>query len=92
MGYSEGETSPRLFGSYSEFHQCEEAFKSGETLRFWIGPPSMHFALLREAGFVVNDFIETKATEQTKDVDENYYHRFSHFPQFTIFSTRKPVL
>ncbi|MNQ13003.1 Malonyl-[acyl-carrier protein] O-methyltransferase [compost metagenome] len=89
MGYSEGEASPRLFGNYSEFHECEEVFKTGETLRFWVGPPSVHFTLLREAGFSVNDFIETKAVEEAKNVDENYYARFSRFPQFIIFSASK---
>lgn len=91
MGYTEGSTSPRLFGNYSEFHECEEVFKTGEVLKFWVGPPSMHFGLLREAGFIVNDFIETQAIEEAKEVDEAYYTRFNHFPQFTIFSATKPM-
>src|SRR5687768_9211673 len=38
MGYSEGD--------YSNFHEYDETFPSGEVLRFWVGPPSMHFSLL----------------------------------------------
>jgi SAM-dependent methyltransferase len=90
MGYTEGSMSPRLFGSYSEFHECEEIFKTGEVLKFWVGPPSFHFTLLREAGFDVSNFIETRAVEETKEIDEAYYARFNHFPQFTIFSATKP--
>lgn len=90
MGYTEGSASPRLFGNYSEFHECEEVFQTGEVLKFWVGPPSFHFRLLREAGFDVSNFIETQAVEETKEMDETYYDRFSHFPQFTVFSATKP--
>lgn len=90
MGYTEGEEPLQLYGDFSSFREYEETFQSGETLKFWIGPPSMHFGLLRQAGFVVNDFIETKAVKEAKNVNENYYARFSHFPQFVIFAARKP--
>jgi SAM-dependent methyltransferase len=90
MGYTEGGMPPRLYGNYSDFQEYDETFPSGEILRFWIGPPSMHFGLLRQAGFEVTDFIETKAVEETKQVDEYYYERFSHFPQFVVFVAKKP--
>lgn len=90
MGYSEGDEKTRLYGNYSDFQECEDTFASGETLRFWVGPPSMHFGLLRQAGFIVNEFVETRAIEEAKSVDENYYARFNHFPQFTIFVAEKP--
>jgi ubiquinone/menaquinone biosynthesis C-methylase UbiE len=89
LGYTEDDT-PRLYGDYSGFNEYEETFPSGETLRFWIGPPSMHFKLLRDSGFIIDSFVETKAIEETKDTDKSYYERFSHFPQFTIFTARKP--
>lgn len=90
MGYSEGDTPPRLYGNYSGFQEYDETFRSGEVLRFWIGPPSMHFGLLRQAGFEVTDFVETKAIEDCKEVDEYYYERFSRFPQFVAFVAKKP--
>ncbi len=90
MGYTEGDTRPRLYGNYSEFHEYDETFPSGEVLRFWVGPPSMHFGLLRNVGFEVTDFVETKAVEECKEVDENYFQRFSHFPQFVVFVAKKP--
>lgn len=89
MGYAEGNEKPRLFGSYSSFQQYEETFPNREVLRFWIGPPSMHFGLLREVGFEVTDFVETRAVEDCRAVDENYYERFSNFPQFAVFVAKK---
>lgn len=85
MGYTEGDVPPRLYGSYSDFRQYDETFPSGEVLRFWVGPPSMHFLSLKQAGFNIDHFVETRAIEECRDVDEFYYDRFSHFPQFTIF-------
>lgn len=90
MGYTEGDSPVRLYGDYNNFAQYSETFPSGETLQFWIGPPSMHFGLLRQAGFVVEEFIETRAIDETKEVDESYYKRFNTFPQFTVFVARKP--
>lgn len=89
LGFSENKDVPRLYGSYSSFQEYDETFPSGETLRFWIGPPSIHFNLLVKSGFAVEKFIETKAVDECKDVDRYYYERFSQFPQFTVFSARK---
>lgn len=91
MGYTEGDTIPHLYGDYLGFKEYSETFASGEVLQFWIGPPSMHFNLLQEAGFNVTNFVETKAIEECKAVNEPYYERFSHFPQFMAFSARKSV-
>ncbi len=90
LGYTEGDTKPKLFGNYSDFREYDEAFPSGEVLRFWIGPPSLHFSLLRDVGFDVSDFVETKAIEDCRQVDENYFQRYSHFPQFVVFVAKKP--
>lgn len=89
MGYTEGDMPVRLYGNYSDFQQYAETFPSGEVLQFWIGPPSMHFGLLRQAGFDVTDFVETKAVEECKEVNEYYFERFSHFPQFAVFVAKK---
>lgn len=89
LGYTEGDATPRLYGNYSGFNKYEETFPSGEVLSFWIGSPSMHFGWLKQAGFRVEEFVETKAIDECKEVDMNYYLRFSNFPQFTIFSVTK---
>lgn len=90
LGYTEGDEPPRLYGSYLKFAQYKEKFSSGEVLEFWIGPPSMHFNLLKQAGFKIEEFIETKAIDECKDVELGYYDRFSNFPQFSVFVARKP--
>jgi ubiquinone/menaquinone biosynthesis C-methylase UbiE len=90
MGYTENRAEQRLYGNFSMFKEYEETFPSGEVLSFWIGPPSMHFGLLKDSGFKVMDFIETKPIEECKDYDRNYYERFSAFPQFSIFVAQKP--
>lgn len=89
LGYSENAEQPRLYGTYSSFKQYEETFPSGEVLRFWIAPPSTHFSLLREAGFTVDSFVETKAIEECKTVDEYYFTRNHEFPQFSVFVAKK---
>lgn len=89
LGYSENEEKRRLYGTYSSFKEYAETFKDGEILKFWIAPPSMHFRLLREAGFRVDDFVETRAIEECREVDEYYFIRNHEFPQFSIFSAKK---
>jgi len=89
LGYSEDQNKPRLYGSYSSFQQYDETFSSGEVLRFWVAPPSMHFQLLSEVGFAVESFVETRAIDECKEVDPYYYERYSKFPQFTLFVAKK---
>ena len=90
LGYSEDEGKRKLYGTYSSFKEYDETFKSGEVLRFWIAPPSMHFGLLRDAGFTVDAFVETRAIEECQEVDEYYFIRNHEFPQFSVFVAKKP--
>ncbi|MEI6054386.1 MAG: class I SAM-dependent methyltransferase [Candidatus Saccharibacteria bacterium] len=93
LGFSGNyDEKPRLYGNYSEFKKYDQVFPSGEVLSFWVGSPSMHYNLLKAAGFIVKEFIETKAVEECKDVAPFYYERFSRFPQFMIFVAEKPKI
>lgn len=91
LGYSEDKDRPRLYGGYHTFAEYEENLTSdGLSLRFWVGPPSFHFQLLKKAGFQIDDFQESKAIEECKVVNPSYYERHREFPQFFAFlSTRK---
>jgi len=89
LGFSEDPDKRKLYGTYSSFRQYDETFPSGEVLRFWIGPPSMHFTLLRQARFAVEEFVETRAIEECKEVDEYYFIRNHEFPQFCVFVAKK---
>ncbi len=89
LGYTEGDGKPRLFGSYNNFAEYQETFPSGEVLQFWVGPPSMHFSLLKKAGFSIEEFVETHAIAECKEEHPEYYERSSNFPQFTVFVAKK---
>ena len=90
MGSAES-AHPRLFGSYMDYREREYRFDDeNSVLRFWTGPPSMHFRLLKEAGFLIEEFVETTPVEECRGVNPYYYERYSNFPQFSIFlATRR---
>ncbi|KKQ93170.1 MAG: Methylase involved in ubiquinone/menaquinone biosynthesis [candidate division CPR2 bacterium GW2011_GWC1_39_9] len=91
MGFAERGNDGKTFGDYHKYARYEHNFNDrGEKLAFWIGPPSMHFKLLKEAGFIIEEFVETKVIEKAKEIDFAYYNKFSKFPQFTIFLAAKP--
>jgi len=87
LGFAKEKDSSRVYGDYSKYEKYEHGFqdRGKEVLSFWVGPPSMHFRLLRESGFEITDFVETKAIEKAKKIDFAYYNKFSKLPQFTIF-------
>ena len=63
--------------------------KMAVLLEFYVGSPSMHFKLLKNAKFDIIDFTESKCIEETKDVDLNYYTKNSEIPQFMAFLAKK---
>ncbi len=91
MGFGLGTSgSPaHLYGDYSNFAEHEATLPNGQVEKVWIGPPSMHFSLLQEAGFTITHFNETKPTDELCDIDEYYYNRCNRFPQFTVFVAKK---
>lgn len=89
IGSSEDKAHPHLYGKYNTFEEHSALFPGGEELRFWIAAPSFHFKLLREAGFIVEDFSESQAIHEVEAVDPYYYQRYSEFPQFMAFLVRK---
>jgi SAM-dependent methyltransferase len=89
MGWSNDNMYPRVYGNYMKYAQHRHTFTIESPIKIWVGPPSMHFRLLKQAGFTVDDFIETQAIEETKKVDAYYFERFSKLPQFSIFLASK---
>ena len=77
--------------SYLDFHEQTEVFPNGEIFRYWVGPPSLHFNLLKAVGFSIEDFIETRAVKELDAIDHNYFVRHSHFPQFVVYVANKPA-
>lgn len=88
VGYSDSEKE--LYGNYLSFKKHEHHFPSGEILSFWVGPPSLHYKLLKEAGFIIEDFVESQVIPECKKKDLWYYKKFSELPQFMAFLIRKP--
>lgn len=90
LGYSIGyNDKPDIYGDYLNLQKASEKLLHGETIEYWVGPPSMHFKLLKESGYEVVDFLESKAIEETKETLPYYYERFSRMPQFVVFKARK---
>lgn len=89
VGFSNDENNPSLIGKYSTFMEHEHYFPNYGTLKFWVGSPSLHFKLLKEAGFNIEDFVESQAIEETKKIDSYYYDRYHEFPQFMAFLAKK---
>ncbi len=89
IGFSNDKNNKKLIGSYSTFAQHKHNFSRYGTLSFYVGPPSYHFRLLKEARFSIEDFVESQAIEECKEYDIYYYERYKEFPQFMAFLARK---
>lgn len=93
IGVSKSDNGNTVYGNYNTF--CKHTFSSfawqddGEVLEFYVGSPSMHFKLLKNANFNVLDFTESKCIEDAKDVDINYYTKNVEVPQFMAFLAKK---
>jgi len=89
IGYTEDEGELKLYGTYSSFTPHKHFFSNDEILEFYVGPPSMHFKLLKTTGFRVEDFTESKCAIEVKDFDTKYYERCAEMPQFMAFLSKK---
>ncbi len=93
IGCSKNDEEKKVLGKYHSFEK--HTFSSfawqtdDEILEFYVGSPSMHFKLLKEANFDVLDFTESKCIEEAKTVDINYYTKYSEIPQFMAFLVKK---
>ncbi len=89
IGYENSNTENRVFGNYNTFSKHDHYFPNNEVLSFYVGSPSMHFKLLKKCGFIVEDFSESACIDETKQVDFNYWYKYSEIPQFMSFLSRK---
>ena len=89
LGYQTKNEDGKVYGNYHSFALHNHQFPSGEILSFYVGSPSFHFGLLKDNGFIVEDFKECKCIEEAKDIDYNYYCKYSEFPQFMAFLATK---
>lgn len=97
LGCAQPDAENRVFGNYTTFSKHtfstfaghDKQTKDSEILSFYVGSPSFHFKLLRKTGFNILDFTESKCTKEAKDIDNNYYKKYSEIPQFTAFLAEK---
>ena len=90
LGYQNSSTENKVYGKYNSFTKIEEYLACEDmTFSLYIGSPSTHFKLLKESGFVVEDFCESKCIDELKELDYNYWYRYHEFPQFMAFLARK---
>ena len=93
IGCSKKDDENKVYGKYHSFEK--HTFSSfawqndNEVLSFYVGSPSMHFKLLRKSNFEVLDFTESKCVEEAKNIDINYYTKYSEIPQFMAFLVKK---
>lgn len=89
VGYDYYGGSGKIYGNYMSYILKKHTFPNSNDIESWSGPPSMHFKLLRNSGFSVEDFTESQCIKECEDYDKNYYRIFSEIPQFVAFLARK---
>lgn len=93
IGCSKNDDGNTVYGKYHSFEKhifSSFAWQNDkEVLSFYVGSPSMHFKLLRQAEFEILDFTESRCVEEAKSVDMNYYIKNSEIPQFMAFLAKK---
>lgn len=89
IGFESSEEEQTVYGNYNTFRLIDHYFKNNEVLSFYVGPPSMHFKLLKKCGFLVEDFTESSCVDEVKEVDYNYWYKFHEIPQFMAFLAKK---
>ena len=93
IGCSKNDNGNKVYGQYNTFKKYIHSYfawqNDDEVLSFYVGSPSMHFKLLRQANFEVLDFTESKCVDEAKSIDMNYYIKNSEIPQFMAFLTKK---
>ena len=90
LGYQNSIEVNKIYGNYNTFTKIEEYLACENiTFKLYIASPSTHFKLLKKCGFQIEDFSESYAIDELKEIDYNYWYRYHEFPQFMAFLVRK---
>lgn len=89
IGFAKSKDIGKIYGNYHTPTKNLHHFKNNEVLSFYTASPSFHFKNLKEVGFDILDFTESKCIEEAKNIDLNYYNKFSEIPQFMAFLVQK---
>ncbi len=88
MGYVRNGDDVEVWGNYLETKQHTHSYPDGLVQQFWSRPPSAYFALLKEAGFTVTDFLEPAPTPEAEHVDRALWGVYTKLPCFMMFKAK----
>jgi SAM-dependent methyltransferase len=88
MGYTRNGNDVEVWGNYLETKQHTHKYPDGLVQQFWSRPPSTIFAMLKEAGFTVTDFLEPAPIPEAEHVDPALWGVYTKLPCFMMFKAR----
>lgn len=89
MGFEFVEGKLTLHGDYLNETQHTRKLLDGPRITYWMRPPSDYFRLLKQTGFVVEDFLEPKPVPELEQLDKTLWDLRSTMPNCMIFSAKK---
>lgn len=87
IGFSE--ENSKVLGSYMSPTKQINHFHVEGTLEEFIAPPSYFFENLINNNFMIENFKESRCTDECKKIDKDYYIRYHEIPQFMAFLAKK---
>jgi SAM-dependent methyltransferase len=88
MGYIRSGNDVEVWGNYLQTIQQTHTYPDGLVQQFWTRPPSAIFALLKQAGFTVTDFLEPAPIAEAENVDPALWGVYTKLPCFMMFKAQ----
>lgn len=88
MGYIRNGNNIEVWGNYLQTTLQTHSYPDGLVQQFWTRPPSAYFALLKQAGFTVTDFLEPAPMPEAEDADPDLWVVYTKLPCFMMFRAR----
>ena len=79
----------KIYGNYQERRRIDDIWFGDMPVSYYHKPLSEIFREIRNAGFMVEDFIEPKPKASLQKVDADNYALYRHIPLFMIFELKK---
>lgn len=89
MGYDTFQTPARVYGNYLGVTKATQKPQNYPEITYWNRPISAYFHAIKDAGLELAEFQEPLPTNETKQIDPEYWDIHSKIPQFMIFVVRK---
>lgn len=88
MGYIRNGNDVEVWGNYLQRTLQTHKYPDGLVQQFWSRPPSAYFALLKQASFVVTDFLEPTPIPEAEHVDPALWGVYTKLPCFMMFRAK----